>query len=151
MSCTYFIFFKQTSISIFISCIKFHFCSPIVLFFFKQISLSIFTSCIKFHFCIVIIFFKQISIYKLLLFISYIKFLLFIVFVSSEKISIFISLVNGKNMFNDMINIKDFDSSLLKLDKKSSKNIAIYYISYIKEKMIIRLIVQILFIYLFRI
>ena len=28
--------------------------------------------------------------------------------------------------FNDMINIKDFDSNLLKIDKKSFKNIAIY-------------------------
>ena len=33
-----------------------------------------------------------------------------------------------------MINIKNFDSSLLKLDKKSSKNIAIYYIGYITKK-----------------
>ena len=31
---------------------------------------------------------------------------------------------------NDLINIKDFDSNLLKLDKKSSKNITIYYIEY---------------------
>ena len=35
---------------------------------------------------------------------------------------------------NDMINIKDLDSSLLELDKKSSKNIAIYYIGYITKK-----------------
>ena len=28
--------------------------------------------------------------------------------------------------FNDMINIKDFDSNLLKIDKKSCKNIDIY-------------------------
>ena len=33
-----------------------------------------------------------------------------------------------------MINIKDFVSSLLKLDKKSSKSIAIYYIGYITKK-----------------
>ena len=33
-----------------------------------------------------------------------------------------------------MINIKDFDSSLLKLDKKSLKNFAIYYIGYITKK-----------------
>ena len=33
--------------------------------------------------------------------------------------------------FNDMINIKDFDSSLLKIDKKSCKNISIYNIWYI--------------------
>ena len=32
-----------------------------------------------------------------------------------------------------MINIKDFDSSLLKLDKKSFKNIAIYYTGYITK------------------
>ena len=33
--------------------------------------------------------------------------------------------------FNDMINIKDFDSSQLKIDKKSYKKIGIYYIGYI--------------------
>ena len=33
-----------------------------------------------------------------------------------------------------MINIKDFDSGLLKLDKKSFKNIIIYYIGYITKK-----------------
>ena len=33
--------------------------------------------------------------------------------------------------FNDMINIKKFDSSQLKIDKKSYKNIGIYYIEYI--------------------
>ena len=36
--------------------------------------------------------------------------------------------------YNDMINIKDFDSNLLKLDKKSFKNISIYYIGYITKK-----------------
>ena len=30
--------------------------------------------------------------------------------------------------FNDMINIEDFDSNLLKIDKKSYENIDIYYI-----------------------
>ena len=43
--------------------------------------------------------------------------------------------INIKNrtyyFFNDMINIKDFDSSLLKIDKKSYKNIGIYNIWYI--------------------
>ena len=43
--------------------------------------------------------------------------------------------INFKNrtyyFSDDMINIKNFDSSLLKLDKKSYKNIAIYYIGYI--------------------
>ena len=38
--------------------------------------------------------------------------------------------------FNDMINIKDFDPNLLKIDKKSSKNIDIYYIGYITIKKI---------------
>ena len=37
-------------------------------------------------------------------------------------------------LFNDMINIKDFDSSLLKIDKKSYKNIGIYNIGYITIK-----------------
>ena len=36
--------------------------------------------------------------------------------------------------FNDMINIKDFDSSLIKTNKKSHKNIGIYNISYITIK-----------------
>ena len=35
---------------------------------------------------------------------------------------------------NDLINIKNFDSSLLKLDKTSFKNTAIYYIGYITKK-----------------
>ena len=43
--------------------------------------------------------------------------------------------INIKNrayyFFNDMINIKNFDSSLLKIDKNSYKNIDIYYIGYI--------------------
>ena len=33
-----------------------------------------------------------------------------------------------------MINIKDFDPNLLKIDKKSYKNIDIYYIGYITVK-----------------
>ena len=36
--------------------------------------------------------------------------------------------------FNDMTNIKKFDSILLKLDKKSYKNIDIYYIGHIAIK-----------------
>ena len=36
--------------------------------------------------------------------------------------------------FDDLINIEDFDSNLLKLDKKSYKNINIYYIGYITMK-----------------
>ena len=35
------------------------------------------------------------------------------------------------NFFNDMINIKELDSSQLKIDKKSYKNIDICYIGYI--------------------
>ena len=33
-----------------------------------------------------------------------------------------------------MININDFDSNLLKIDKKSNKNIDMYYIRYITKK-----------------
>ena len=48
--------------------------------------------------------------------------------------------VNIKNQtyyfFNDMINIKDFDLSLIKIDKKSYKNIGIYRIGYITMKRI---------------
>ena len=36
--------------------------------------------------------------------------------------------------FNDLINIKDFDPKLLKLNKNSYKNIDIYYIGYITKK-----------------
>ena len=46
--------------------------------------------------------------------------------------------INIKNrkyyFFDDMINIKDFDSSILKIDQKSYKNIDIYYIGYITMK-----------------
>ena len=46
--------------------------------------------------------------------------------------------INIKNrtyyFFNDMINIEDFDPNLLKLDKKSYKNIYIFYIGYIIVK-----------------
>ena len=48
--------------------------------------------------------------------------------------------INIKNrtyyFFNDIINIKDFDSSLIKIDKKSNKNIGTYYIRYITIKSI---------------
>ena len=48
--------------------------------------------------------------------------------------------INIKNrtsyFFNEMINIKNFDSSLLKIDKKSYKNIGIYYTGYITIKSI---------------
>ena len=46
--------------------------------------------------------------------------------------------INIKNrtyyFFDDMINIKNFDSNLLKIDKKLYKNIYIYYIGYIAMK-----------------
>ena len=45
-----------------------------------------------------------------------------------------INIKNRTYYFDDMINIKDFDPSLLKIDKKSYKNIGIYYIGYIKMK-----------------
>ena len=48
--------------------------------------------------------------------------------------------INIKNwtyyFLNDMINIKNVDSSLLKVDKKSYKNIDIYYTGYITIKKI---------------
>ena len=48
--------------------------------------------------------------------------------------------INIKNrtyyLFNDLTNIEDFDSSLLKIDKKSFKNIGIYNIGYITIKKI---------------
>ena len=46
--------------------------------------------------------------------------------------------INIKNQtdyfFNDMINIKNFDPNLLKIDKKSYKNVDILYIGYITVK-----------------
>ena len=46
--------------------------------------------------------------------------------------------INIKNQayyfFNEMINIKDFDPNLLKTDKRSYKNIDIYYLGYITVK-----------------
>ena len=48
--------------------------------------------------------------------------------------------INIKNrtyyFFNDMINIKRFDPSLIKIDKKSYKNIGIYHTRYITIKKI---------------
>ena len=48
--------------------------------------------------------------------------------------------INIKNQthcfFNDMINIKDFNSNLLEIDKKSYKNTGIYYNGYITIKKI---------------
>ena len=46
--------------------------------------------------------------------------------------------INSKNRiyyyFDDMINIKDFNSNLLKIDKKQYKSIDIYYMAYIAMK-----------------
>ena len=46
--------------------------------------------------------------------------------------------LNVKNrkyyLYNGLINIKKFDPSLLRLDKKESANINIYYINYIRKK-----------------
>ena len=39
--------------------------------------------------------------------------------------------------FNDIINIEEFDSNLLKKDKKSYKDIDIYYIGYITIKKLV--------------
>ena len=48
--------------------------------------------------------------------------------------------INIKNrtyyFYNDVINFKKFDSNLLKIDKKSYKNIGIYNIGYITIKKI---------------
>ena len=48
--------------------------------------------------------------------------------------------INIKNrtyyFYNDMINIKNFDPNLLKIDKKSFKGIGIYNIGYIMTKKI---------------
>ena len=58
--------------------------------------------------------------------------------------------IDNKNQtyfFNDTINIKIFDSNLLKIAKKSYKNIDIYYIRYITKKKLVIMkifIVQIL-------
>ena len=53
--------------------------------------------------------------------------------------------INIKNrtyyFYNDIINLENFDSSLLKLDKKSYKDIGIYNIGYItiKKLMIVKI------------
>ena len=56
-----------------------------------------------------------------------------------------VRVINIKNrtyyFFNGMINTEDFDSSLLKLGKKSNKSNDIYYIGYItiKKSMIMKM------------
>ena len=46
--------------------------------------------------------------------------------------------INIKNrtyyFYNDQINLKDFDASLLKVDKKDYNEIDIYYIGYVTVK-----------------
>ena len=39
--------------------------------------------------------------------------------------------ISIKNVFNNIINIKYFDPNDIKIDKKSYKNILIYYIGYV--------------------
>ena len=59
----------------------------------------------------------------------------FIYFIGILKSILVFKKINIKNrtyyFLNDMINIKDFDPSLIKIDKKSYENIGIYYIGYI--------------------
>ena len=50
--------------------------------------------------------------------------------------------------YNDIIDLKNFDARLLKIDKKSYKNIDIYYTGYITIKNIDDFIVWIFCIYL---
>ena len=45
-----------------------------------------------------------------------------------------IEIKNGTYFYNDIINLRDFESNLLKIDKKSYKNNDIYYIGYITIK-----------------
>ena len=58
--------------------------------------------------------------------------------------------INIKNrtyyFFNDMINIKNFDSSLLKIDKKSYQNVGIHIIEYITKKKM--MIIKVLIVYI---
>ena len=59
----------------------------------------------------------------------------------------FVKQIDIKNrtysFYNDMINIKKIDSNLLKIDKKSYKNIDIYNIGYItiKKLMIMKIFI----------
>ena len=64
-----------------------------------------------------------------------------------EHIKMTVKSVNIKNhtyfLFNDMVDLKIFDSNLLKLDKESYKNTGIYYNGYItiKKPMIMRVLI----------
>ena len=37
--------------------------------------------------------------------------------------------------YNDLVNLKDFDQNLLKLDKKSFNDISMYYIGHVTKKL----------------
>ena len=45
-----------------------------------------------------------------------------------------INIKSAYYFFDDMVNIEDFHSNLLEIDKKSHKDIDIYYIGYITTK-----------------
>ena len=45
-----------------------------------------------------------------------------------------ISIKSAYHYFEDMVNIKDFHSNLLNIEKKSHKDIDVYYIGYITIK-----------------
>ena len=55
--------------------------------------------------------------------------------------------INIKNrtyyFYNDQINLKDFDASLLKVDKKDYNEIDIYYIGYVTVKKLLIVIMLI--------
>ena len=54
--------------------------------------------------------------------------------------------INIKNLtyyfFSDMVNFKDFDSKLLKINKNSYRNIDIYYIGYTRMKLLVVLVIM---------
>ena len=56
----------------------------------------------------------------------------------SYKLKMLVKDINIKNhtyyYFDDIINIKDFDPSNIKIDKQSYENIFIYYIGYVSIK-----------------
>ena len=53
--------------------------------------------------------------------------------------------INTKNrsyyFYNDIIDLENFDARLLKIDKKSFKDIDIYYIEYITKKKLMNVII----------
>ena len=62
---------------------------------------------------------------------------LFLLFKFTYKMTV--RQMNIKNrtyyFYNDLINIKDFDARLLKLDKKASMGLGIYYIGYVTKNL----------------